>query len=138
MRSSLRRVVGATLSLSALGLTCPSDVPDRVANGDWGGDHIGMVVSDTGATIEYDCATGRIVGSLRVSGDGSFSWSGVHSPGHGGPVRIDEPPNAHQATYTGTATTDRLVLTLSLPDNSQPPVTFVLIRGGSARVFKCL
>lgn len=138
MRSRLRRVVSATLFLSGLGLTCPSEAPDRVANGDWGGEHIGMVVSDTGATIEYDCATGRIVGSLRVSDNGSFSWSGMHYPGHGGPIRIDEPPNEHQAIYTGTATTNRLVLTVSLPDTSQPPATFVLTRGGSARVFKCL
>jgi hypothetical protein len=138
MRFKLHTVVGATLFLSALGLTCPDQVPDRVADGDWGGDHIGMVVSDTGATIEYDCAAGRIVGPLRVAGDGSFAWSGVHYPGHGGPTRIDEPPDAHQATYTGSATTDRLVLTVSLADNSQPPATFVLIRGGLARVFKCL
>ena len=97
-----------------------------------------MIVSDTGATIDYDCAAGRVTGPLRVSSDGSFSWSGVHLPGHGGPVRADEPPNEHQATYTGSATANHLVLTVSLLDNTQPPATFVLDRGVLARVFRCL
>ena len=136
---ALREVVVAVAAFALLSAaTCPVEIPDRVATGEWGGEHLGMIVSDTGAALEYDCAAGRINEPLRVARDGSFTWSGVHYPGHGGPIRIDEPTNAHDARYTGTATASRIELTISLPDGTQPPMTFTLIRGGAAHVFKCL
>lgn len=117
---------------------CPGSIPDRLPNGSWGGAHIGMVVTDTGATIQYDCATGTIAQSLALLPDGSFTWHGVHYPGHPGPTRIGEVPVGHAATYTGRATSDRLTLTLSVPDLGMPAQTFELTRDGAARVFRCL
>jgi|SRR5688572_5553837 len=118
--------------------SCGTDIPDRVPVGNWGGEHIGMIVTDTGATIEYDCAEGKITEQLTLGADGSFTWSGTHSPGHGGPIREDEPPDNRPARYTGSATSGTIRITMSVLDGSLPPQTFTLARGGEARVFKCL
>lgn len=97
-----------------------------------------MIVSDTGATIEYDCAAGKITGPLALDANGEFNWSGIHSPGHGGPSRVDEPPDNRPARYTGTATSSSLRITLTVLDGSIPQQTFTLARGAEPRVFRCL
>ena len=117
---------------------CRTTGPDRVPDGTWGGDHISMVVSDTGATIEYDCASGKITVPLALDANGDFSWTGIHSPGHGGPIRIGEPPDDRPARYTGSATSSAMRITMTVVDGSIPPQTFVLARGGAGKVFKCL
>lgn len=117
---------------------CPTESARRIANGVWGGEHIGMLVTDTGATIESDCAAGVINQPLHLNAGGDFEWTGIHYIGQGGPIRIDQPPNAHPARYTGRAATGSMTLTLTLTDAAQPPQTFALTRGGNAHVFKCL
>lgn len=140
MRIHSMRAAAALATLLLGAANCPNDpaVPDRLPDGRWGGAHIGMVVADTGATIEYDCAMGTIAEPLRLGADGTFDWRGVHYPGHGGPTRIDEPKDAHPARYTGRATADRLTLTVTPTDGLFPPQTFTLTRGGDARVVRCL
>lgn len=138
-RRLLPVALAALLGAAVLGARdCPGAIPERLPDGSWGGQHIGLIVTDTGATIQYDCALGTISQPLLLAPDGAFTWHGVHYPGHGGPVRIDEPPNAHAAVYTGHATSDRLTLTLDVPDLGMPPQTFTLVRGGAAMVFRCL
>lgn len=97
-----------------------------------------MVVSDTGAIIEYDCASGVISGALVLGAQGEFSWTGTHIRGQGGPARMDEVPDAHPARYTGRATENSMTLTLSLTDGTLAPQTFTLTRGAAAGVFRCL
>src|SRR5215510_2270795 len=70
-----------------------------IPTGNWGGQHINMKVGAKSATIEYDCATGVIQGPLVVDGNGNFKLRGTHSMQHGGPIRSDETPNEHPATY---------------------------------------
>lgn len=131
-------ILALALATGAAASACPKDYPPRLPAGNWGGQHIGLVATDTGATIEYDCAAGNISGPLTIGANGDFDWQGTHYPGHGGPVRIDEPPNAHAARYSGHADAELMQLTLTLIDNSQPPQTFTLTRGANAGVFKCL
>jgi hypothetical protein len=133
------RLFSAVVIATTTALTCPSDIPSRVPNGDWGGQHIGLVVSDSGGVIDYDCATGTITQPLLLDASGNFDWRGIHIPGHGGPVRIDEPPNAHPARYTGQATADRMTITVVMLDApAAAPQTYTLTRGGTPKVFKCL
>jgi hypothetical protein len=139
---SYRRVwhaVTATLIATTVAMTCPADIPPRVPAGEWGGQHIGMVVSDTGAVIDYDCATGTITEPLALDASGNFDWRGVHIRGHGGPVRADEVPDRHPARYTGHATATRMTITVMMLDaTASEPQSYTLTRGGSASVFKCL
>ena len=88
--------------------------------------------------MEYDCAAGRITEPLRPKSDGSFVAIGTHSPGHGGPVRIDETAPKRPARYTGVIDGDRLTLTVVMTDSAVTVGTFELTRGRSPHVFKCL
>ncbi len=136
-RGSLPLMILAAVVVS--GATCATQTPDRVPLGTWGGEHIGMVVADTGALIEYDCAAGRITQPLLLDASGAFTWEGFHTPGQGGPVRDNETPPMYPARYTGRATRDRLTVTLTANLPSQIMTqTFVLTRGAPAGVFKCL
>lgn len=135
----LRRLSALAVPVTvAVLVACPTGAPERLPEGEWGGQHIGLVASDTGASIEYDCAAGTITGPLRLASRGEFDWRGVHFPGHGGPARIDERVEAHPARYTGRVNGESMTLTLILLDDSQPPQTFTLTRGANAAVFKCL
>ncbi|HZF41490.1 MAG TPA: hypothetical protein VE715_21915, partial [Blastocatellia bacterium] len=48
----------------------------RLAQGAWGGPHIRLAVSDSSATIEYDCAHGQIDGPLVTDRRGRFDLKG--------------------------------------------------------------
>lgn len=51
----------------------------RDLRGTWGGEHIAMEVTDAGATIEYDCAHGRITEKIAPNPEGKFETKGVHT-----------------------------------------------------------
>ena len=50
-----------------------------VAVGSWGGDHLRIDVTPTGATIEYDCAHGTIDEPPSLDRSGRFSAAGTHT-----------------------------------------------------------
>src|SRR6266536_1964152 len=80
---------------------------NRIAKGEWGGMHINLNVTDSSASIEYDCAHGEITGPLTLDRRGRFDLKGTHSREHGGPVRINEPDNSQPARYTGFLRSER-------------------------------
>ena len=132
MLRSLRLLVllGATACLGP-------EVPSLVT-GDWGGAHLGLVATDQGADLEYDCAAGRIDEAIRPDSEGRFSVTGVHFPGHGGPVPPGPEIEQHPARYNGVVRGDRMTLTVILTDSDTNLGTFMLIRGASPYVLKCL
>ncbi len=113
------------------------EVPE-VVSGEWGGVHLGLVVTAAGADLEYDCAAGRITGAVRPDGNGRFAAVGVHFPGHGGPIGIDTTGESHPARYVGTVRGDQMTITVTLTDTGDQLGTFTLIHGASPHVFKCL
>ena len=140
-----RRVVTLLAALGALSLgaaqgctTGPRFSGDRLPPGSWGGEHALLMVSDTAAALEFDCASGRIGGTLPVDDDGRFAWDGEYVVGHGGPVRQDEVPDVRPATYFGTTNGRDMTLHVRVKDGSIPVLDFQLERGRDARVFKCL
>ena len=131
---------GATpllLLLLGASATCRAALTGPVSPGDWGGEHIGLVVTANGATIEYDCASGTIDETI-VATDGRFSASGTHTRGHGGPIRQDEIPDKHPALYEGHVDGDTMTLDVTLTDSGEKLGRYTLFRGRSAQVFKCL
>ena len=85
----------AFLALAAITMSaCHTEVTAPDLFGTWGGDHIRLEVSGTGATLEYDCAVGTIEGSI-LPRDGRFSASGTHTfswqyvKGYSGPSTLD-------------------------------------------------
>ncbi|HEY0365560.1 MAG TPA: hypothetical protein VGC73_03745 [Pyrinomonadaceae bacterium] len=107
----------------------------RIPTGAWGGQHINMKVNAKSATIEYDCATGTIQGPLVVDRHGSFNLRGTHRMEHGGPVRADETPGDHPATYTGSIKGNTMTLNLKVSDSEVE--TFSLVKGQEGELFKC-
>jgi hypothetical protein len=125
------------LLLLGASATCRGSLTGPVSRGDWGGEHIGLVVTTNGGTIEYDCASGTIDEEL-IARDGLFSASGTHIRGHGGPIRQDENPDKHPARYDGQINGETMTLDVTLTDSGEKLGRYTLVRGKPAQVFKCL
>lgn len=107
----------------------------RIATGMWGGQHISINVGSKSATIEYDCASGVINGPLVVDANGHFNLRGTHRMERGGPIRADDNPPEHPATYTGTIKGNTMTLTLKVGDSDEE--TFTLEKGKPGDLVKC-
>ena len=109
----------------------------RDLRGQWGGEHIAMEVTDGGATIEYDCAHGRIMEKIAPGADGKFEAKGVHVRERGGPTRQDE-DNEQPAIYRGSIKDETMILTGELTESKESVGTFTLTHGKQGRIRKCL
>ncbi len=110
-----------------------------VLTGSWGGEHIRLVVTETGATVEYDCAAGRITEPILPDNDGTFQASGIHVFERGGPLRLGEPPaKAYPALYRGWTDGSEMRLTVTLLDTGREVGTFSLGLGRQPLLEKCL
>lgn len=127
----LAALVGSTLS-------CNESVTAPDLLGSWGGAHVSLIVTESGATTEYDCAHGTIDEPLVPDGRGNFDVSGTHIREHGGPIREGEIPDEHPVRYTGWTDGSNMDLTVSLVDTDERIGTFSLVRGSPARLVKCL
>jgi hypothetical protein len=107
----------------------------RIAPGLWGGQHISINVGPKYAKIEYDCASGVIDGPLVVDATGHFNLRGTHRMERGGPVRANDNPPEHPATYTGTIKGNTMTLTLKIGDSDEE--TFTLEKGKPGELVKC-
>lgn len=129
-------LLGGALILLAPACATQPEVGDPI--GAWGGDHIAMSIAADGATLEYDCAAGAIDGAVTPDPEGRFRATGTHDIGHGGPVRQDEGPDRHPASYQGRITGDSMTLTVTLTDSGTQVGTFDLMRGAAPRIVRCL
>lgn len=126
------------LGLAGLLAGCLGPETRSPVTGEWGGVHLGLVASVQGAELEYDCAAGRITQPIEPDAGGRFSVVGLHFPGHGGPIRVDEEQVQRPARYDGTVRSDKMTITVTLTDTNESIGTFTLVRGASPHVFKCL
>jgi hypothetical protein len=101
----------------------------------WGGDHVRMELTKSGAELEFDCATGTITEALPET-DGTFSLKGTFTPERGGPTRDGETSRI-VATYSGTIKNDTMALRIVLVDKDQEVAKYVLVRGRAGNVMKC-
>jgi hypothetical protein len=122
-----------------IGWACSNPAnPSTPLDGQWGGDHVSLRVADTGTHFEFDCAHGDMPGALKADGRGNFSEAGTFVREHGGPIRLDEVPDAHPALYAGSVTGNSMTLSVSLTDTRQTIGSFTLARNTTGRVVKCL
>ena len=132
------RVVTLVIFLQSAAPACGPTAPSTlrtVPPGLWGGDHARLTISSTDATIEFDCAHGRVDAPLAVNRNGRFDVGGIFVREHGGPIRVDETLEQEPARYTGT--TDGRTMSLMVT-SSEPLGTFTLVLGQEGRVMKCL
>ena len=109
----------------------------RDLRGTWGGEHIAMEVTDAGATIEYDCAHGRITERIAPDAEGKFQAKGVHTRERGGPVRQGE-NDEEPALYRGSIKDQTMTLAVELTRNNESAGTYTLTHGKQGRIRKCL
>jgi len=110
---------------------------DWLANGVWGGEHIRMEVTDSGADVEYDCAHSTVDEPIVLDSEGNFEVKGKYLPQHGGPIRKDEESNGSIVRYTGHAKGRESSLTITNPEKKETIGTFTLTQGSDGRVMKC-
>lgn len=104
----------------------------------WGGEHIRLLLTESGGSLEYDCAHGQIDQAFAADGDGRFDVRGTHTREHGGPIREDEEADTHPARYSGTTDGRTMTLTVTLLDSGEPVGTFKLAHGEAGRILRCL
>ena len=119
-------------------VVAPRPATQTISLGAWGGDHVSLLVTGTGGTLEYDCAHGTIDEPFATDSAGRFQLAGTHTREHGGPIRRGEKPDRHPARYSGAVAADTMTLTVTLTDSNEVLGTFGLTRGRLARVVKCL
>ncbi len=138
-RKQLWSAVGLLLLLQAG--SCASSpagpVDNRVPTGTWGGEHVGLAVTETGAHVEFDCASGDISEPLTVDGSGQFAVDGVYVQEHPGPVRVGEEPEKRPARYAGTLDGRTMTLAVTLKESNEVVGTFALSYGAASGVRKC-
>lgn len=108
-----------------------------VLEGKWGGDRLRLVVDSAGATVETDCASGRIAGPIKLSAGGDFEAVGTFEQHAGGPQRADAPAAPPNARFRGHV--DGGVITLSItPEGAATAQTFTVRKGAAVKLVRCL
>lgn len=108
---------------------------DPLLPGFWGGDHVRFEVTESGATIEYDCAHAKIEGKILVDAAGRFSVAGTYYREHGGPVRKDEASHGRRVRLDGRI--GGSLMTLKVTRAGRTLDTHTLTRDREAQLFKC-
>ena len=129
----------AASSIIALALAaCVAPPPPGPPGDSWGGRGIALSLDAGGGRLEYDCAAGTIDEPLRPDAAGRFTASGTHTPGHGGPDRIDQPPASFPARYAGTVRGAEMRLEVDVPARDLQLGPFTLRRGAEPVLLRCL
>jgi hypothetical protein len=112
-------------------------VAQKKLTGEWGGQGISMVVTEAGATLDFDCATGTITEVIVPDSDGKFSVKGLFARQRPGPTREGDDNEGQPAVYSGAVEGENLTLTITLERNNEKAGTFKLVHGKPARIRRC-
>ncbi|MGC2110653.1 MAG: hypothetical protein WA655_14115 [Candidatus Korobacteraceae bacterium] len=144
MRSRLFYVWAATLLIVGSMSTAMEGVPHSpftAQSGDdvvnlWGGEHVELELTRTGANLDFDCVTGTIDHPLVLPNEGKFRTTGTYTRERPGPV-IGNGNQAASAVYSGTIKGESMHLEVTLVKDEKTVGTFELVHGRSGRVMKC-
>jgi hypothetical protein len=101
------RLVLMTVVLLATAAAVHASHGRRSLIGEWGGEHVAVVVTAEGTSLEMDCAHGSLPVALRAGKHGAFRTMGHFAPERPGPTR------------------------------KEPMGPFTVRRGRPAKLFKC-
>lgn len=133
----MRRILYLIVVLFLLSVNGLSVVGRSGQIGIWGGEHVQMQVTPSGATIEFDCAHGTISQKIIPDRSGRFVVNGVYVPEHGGPVRTNEQPVNVPVTFTGQVRGQSMSLTMKRRDTRKRMGVFALSYGQEGELVKC-
>jgi hypothetical protein len=103
----------------------------------WGGRHISLEITESGATLEFDCAHGTIKGKIVPGKDGKVLLKGTYVQERPGPVRQNDVSSGEPIELSGMLKGDKLRLTVRRPGSKRSIGTFTLIRGKEPFLVKC-
>ena len=118
--------------------TKAGSVVSTIAAGTWGGEHVSIRISDSGAALQFDCAHGSIPAPLSLGADGRFVLTGVFIKEHGGPIRIGEPVDSQPASYSGQVQGKTMTLSIELTRDQQTVGPYTLEFDNPGHVVRCL
>lgn len=98
----------------------PQPSPSAVALGLWGGVHVQMQVTSSGAAFSFECAKGEATEPLTLDSAGYFQVSGTYTV-TSGPL-LQGQPKVFPATYSGNVSDQSMNLTVEYTDSSGRPV----------------
>jgi hypothetical protein len=129
----------AFLMFLALGTTiaaCDSStrVPDTLPQGEWGGEHIGLVVTNSDVFFLFDCAGGHVAGPLRLDATGAFDVTGTFT---GGGNAFGADHSAHPARYVGHADATTITVKMMRLDTVDAGATATAVLGAAPQVVAC-
>jgi hypothetical protein len=110
--------------------------PGVSLTGAWGGRGVSLSLTETGGTVEYDCAHGTISSPLVPDDAGVVRVAGVYVREHGGPVREGEPVDASPGLFVGSVQGNALTLRLIVGTDTLG--VFRAVKGATPQLFKCL
>ena len=125
----------AAMVLQTLSSSTP--MSQRKISGLWGGQGISMEATDSGATLDFDCASGTITEPILPDSAGKFSVKGRFARQRPGPTREDENNDGQPASYSGVVNGENLTLTITLAKNSEKVGDFTLVHGKTGRIRRC-
>ena len=123
--------------IAAMMLPAGACMNQRKISGQWGGQGISMEVTDSGATLDFDCASGTITEIIAPDSAGKFSAEGRFTRHRPGPTREDDDTEGQPANYTGVVAGENLTLTITLTKNSEKVGDFTLAHGKMGRIRRC-
>lgn len=144
VRRAARNFCALSLALSALlhaGARAAvnetmSEEQNRLASGEWGGQHVRVEVSDDGALLDFDGGHGVVGRPITLDGEGRFSAPGTYTRETGGPVREGREPKPQPAVYSGVVTGTEMTLKFTLTETKEEVGPYTLTRGSRGRVWK--
>src|SRR5947209_17714034 len=86
----------------------------RVSTGRWGGRHVALTVTEAGASVEFDCASGEIGEPLTIDGSSALIVDGVFIRERPGSQRAGDEPEKQPARYAGRIDGDTLTFEVTL------------------------
>lgn len=129
-------MTASRFGLAVLGGLAMTVVAAAPLEGSWGGDRLRLAVDTAGATIETDCADGRITGPIVLTPQGTFAAAGSFNERRGGPQPADVGAQSSAARFTGEVKGDAMTLTI-LPAGASAPLRFELRKGAKVKLVRC-
>jgi hypothetical protein len=106
-----------------------------VAKGDWANTGIVMTVTDSGASIRFDCADATIAKQLRIKKDGSFVAEGTFMRSGPGPIREDAQGTA--VAFKGKVAGKTMSLQMADAKTGEKLGDYTVTQGQSGRLHRC-
>ncbi len=111
---------------------------ETVSIGNWGGQHVRLEVTRSGAQLDFDCARATISKALVLDRDGNFDVEGFYARERPGPLREGDDQSGQPARFKGRVSGQSMTLTVMLEGSQEPIGTYKLEFGKRARIVKCM